>query len=210
MAAGPIYRRGRTKIDFLRRVIINFSDDKVRSVTTLALFDVHGLGKRLPHAVLPLQVVLLHALVVVALSAHANADCVHLFEVTVDVAGDEVVVLVCLVAETEDDIFEAGELVLAVREFKGLVGEVLAELNSVVRGLSLAVGSHDEEDAAVVRKLVEVLEVVLFRVADQGRKTELGLGLLCETNGVLFRSTCLRAVEDDDALFLYDVAWVSV
>lgn len=183
-------------------MILNLGNDKVGRVAALTLFDVHSLGECLPHTVLPLQVVLLHALVVITFSALTHTDGTHLLEVVVDVARNEVVVLVRLVTETEDHIFEALELMLAVRELEGLVREVLTELNGVVRGLSLTVGGHDEKDAAVVGDLVEILEVVLLGVAHERRETELGLGFLCKADRIFLRGTCLRAVEDDDALLL--------
>ncbi len=52
--------------------------------------------------------------------------------------------LVSLVTETEDNKFETLELVLAIGEFEGFVREVLAELNGVVGGLGLIVGSIEK------------------------------------------------------------------
>ena len=83
--------------------------------------------------------------------------------------------------------------------------EVLEELHGVVCRLSLAIGSNDKDGAAVVRDLVKILEIVLFRVAHERGKAELGLGLLCETDSVLLGGTGLRAVENDDALLLCKV-----
>lgn len=120
----------------------------------------------------------------------------------VNLAANDIVVLVSPVTETENDVFKAREFVLAVRELEGVVGEVLHELAGIVSGLTLTVGGHDEDGGAVFRKLVEVLEVIVFRVAHKRGETKLGLGFLCDTNGILLRGTGLRAVEDDKALFL--------
>lgn len=159
-------------------------DGEVGRIAALSLLDLHSLGESLPHAVLPLKVVFFHALIIVALAPLSDPDSTHLLQVVVNVLRDEVVVLVGLVTEAEDDEFKALELVLAIGEFEGFVREVLAELNGVVGGLALAVGSHDEEYTAVLGKLVEVLEIIFLRVADEGRQSELGLGLLRETNSV--------------------------
>ena len=110
--------------------------------------------------------------------------------------------LVRLVAETEDDVLETLELVLAVGKLEAVVGEVLAERDRVIGGLTLTVSGHDEEDATILGDLIEVLEIVFLRVANEGCQAKLLLSLLRETDGVLLRSTSLRAVEDDDALFL--------
>ena len=183
-------------------MVSNLSDNEVGRVAALALFDTHYARELFPHAVLPFEVVLLHALVIITLAALADTGCPHLRQVRVDVARDEVVVLVSLVAETEDDILETLELVLSVGELEALIGEVLAEGNGVVGGLALTVGGHDEERAAIFRDLVEVLEVILLGVTDKGGKAELLLGFLGKADSILLRSASLRAVEDDDALFL--------
>ena len=99
--------------------------------------------------------------------------------------------LVGLVAETKNDILETFELVLSVRELEALIGEVLAEGNSVVGGLALTVSGHDEERAAIFRDLVEVLEVILLRVTDEGGKAELLLGFFGKADSILLRSTSL-------------------
>ena len=186
----------------LRRVVLDLRDGEVRGVTTLTLLDIHRLRKCLPHAILPLEVVLLHALVVIALAALADTDSAHLGEIGVDVARNKVVMLVGLVAETEDNVLEIGKLVFTIRELEAIVGKVLTESDGVVGGLAFTVGGHDEENARVLGDLVEVLEVVLLGITDERGETELLLRLLGKTNGILLRSTCLRAVEDDDALFL--------
>lgn len=115
--------------------------------------------------------------------------------------------LISLVTETEDDVFESRKLVLAVRELERLVREVLAELDGVVRGFTLTIGSHNEENAAVLRELAQVLKVAFLGVTYERSQAELGLGLLCETDGVLLCRASLGTVENNDALFLlYDVA----
>ncbi len=156
-----------TKVDLLRWVIDDLRDSKVRSVTTLSLLNVHSLGESLPHAVLPLQIVLFHALIIVTLTALTNPDSSELLQITVDVASNEVVMLISLVPETENDVFETGKLVLAVRELKRLVRKVLAELNGVVRGFTLTIGSHNEENTAVLRELAEVLKVAFLGVTHE-------------------------------------------
>ena len=99
--------------------------------------------------------------------------------------------LVCPIAETKDDVLDALQLVFTVRELETLVGEVLAERDSVVGWLALTIRGHDEESAAVLRKLVELFEVVLLGIADKGSKTKLLLSLLGKTDSILFRGTGL-------------------
>ena len=113
----------------------------------MTFLDTHDPGELLPHAILPLQIVFLHALVVITLPTLPDTDGTHLGEIGIDVAGDEVVVLVGLVYETEDDILEAGQLVLAVGELERVVGELLAEFDSVVGGLTLTVSGDNKEGA---------------------------------------------------------------
>ena len=184
-------------------MLCNLRDSEVRSITTLALLNIHLAGECLPHAVLPLQIVFLHALIVVALTALADADGTHLLEVTVDIPSNKIVVLIRPVTETEDDILQAIEFVRAIAEFERVVREVLAKSDSVIGGLSLTVGRHDEENAAILRHLIQVFEFVLFRVADERCKTKFGLGLLRKPDSILLRSTCLRAIKDDDPFFLH-------
>jgi hypothetical protein len=111
--------------------------------------------------------------------------------VLIGLLGDDVEVLVRAVAEAEDDVFDAIETVPALGEFEGLVGEVLEELHGVVGRFALTVGGHDEDRARVLRDLVEVLEVVLLRVADEGREAELGLRLLCDADSILLSRASL-------------------
>ena len=110
--------------------------------------------------------------------------------------------LIGLVPEAENDIFETVELTAAVAELECFVLQVLHQLNGVVRGFTLSISSHDEEDSRVFRELVQVLEIVFLGIAHERSQAKFLLGLLCKTDGVLFRSSCLRAVKDDEALFL--------
>ena len=157
----------------------------------MAFLNIHGLSESFPHGIFPLEVILLHALVVITFTTLTDTDGTHVLQVTVDVARNKVIVLVSFVTETEDNIFEAGKLVFAVGEFKRLVGELLAEFNSVIRGFTFTVGSHDKEDGTVLGELVEILKVIFLRVTNERSKAELGLGFLCNTNGVLLSGTCL-------------------
>lgn len=193
-----------TKVDLLRRMILDLGNSKVGRFTALTFLDVHSLCESLPHGVLPFEIVLFHALVIVTFPTLSNTDSTHVLQITVDVARNKVVVFVSLVTETEDDVFETGELVFTVGELEGLVGELLAEFNSIIRGFTLTVSSHDKEDGAILRKLVEVVEVILLRVANKGSKTELGLCLLGKTNSVFLSSTGLGTIENYKTLFLMD------
>lgn len=103
-----------SKVNLLDGVILDFGDDEVRSLTTLSFLDIHSLGEGLPHTILPGKVILLHTLIVITLATFTNPDSTHLSQIPVDIPGDKVVVLVSLVAETKDDIFETGKLVLAI------------------------------------------------------------------------------------------------
>ena len=131
----------------------------------MAFFNIHFIGKGFPHAILPLEVILFHALIVITLPALADTNGTHLCQVGVDVASDEVVVLVRLVPQTKHDVLEAIEFVLSVGELEGLILEVLQQGDGVVGRFALAVCREHEDDSAVLGDLVEVLEVVVLRVA---------------------------------------------
>ena len=89
-----------------------------------------------------------------------------------------------------------------VGKLESLVGEVLYELNGFVGWFSLSVSGDDEDRCASLGKLIEVFEVVFLWVAHEGSESELGLGFLRNTDGVLFSGTRLRAVENHQSLFL--------
>ena len=76
---------------------------------------------------------------------------------------------------------------------------------SIVSRFTFSVSSHDENNSTVFRDLVEILEIIFLRVTNERSKAELGLGFLCNTNGVLLSSACLRAVENNNALLLMSV-----
>lgn len=115
---GQSTSRKLSKVNLLGGVILDFGDDEVRSVTTLSFLNIQSLGKSLPHAILPRKVILLHTLIVITLATLTNPDCTHLSQIPVDIPGDEVVMLVSLVAETKGDIFETGKLVLAISKLE--------------------------------------------------------------------------------------------
>ena len=73
--------------------------------------------------------------------------------------------LISSIAEAKDDIFEAIKAMLALREVKIAILEVLHELYGVVGRFALAVGGHDEHDGAVFGNGIEVFEFVLFGIA---------------------------------------------
>lgn len=169
-----IHRRIKhTAVNLFGDGFFQLGDNEVSTVTSLAFLDAHDLGERLPHAVLPLQVVLLHRFVVVTLTTLTDPSSTHLGEMVVDLPGDDIVVLVGPVSETEDDVFETGKFVFAVGELEGFIGKVLHELAGIVGGLTLTVGGHDEDGGAVFGNLVEILKVIVLRVANEGGETEL-------------------------------------
>ena len=182
---------------------VEFGDDEIGRISTGALLYVHGLGKFIPHAVLPCQIVFFHALVVVAFSALAYSLSTSFGQCIVNLFGDNVVVLVGPVSEAEDDVFESiGKGVLAIGEGELFFAEVLDELDGVIGRFAFSVCSDDKEYGAVLRELIQVLVVVVFSVTDEGPEAKLGLGLFGETNSVILGGTSLRAVEDGNALFL--------
>jgi hypothetical protein len=183
-------------------VRIQFGNGEIGTVATLALLDVHGQGKRRPHAIFPFQIILLHALVIIAFAPLADSYGSHTREILVDVSADRIIVFVRLVAETKNDILESWYGMLAVAELERGVTEILHELYGIVGRLALTVCSHDEEGCTVGWYLVEILKVIFLRITDERGKTKFRFGFLCETNGVFFRRAGLRAVKDDETLFL--------
>jgi hypothetical protein len=111
-------------------------------------------------------------------------------------------VFVRLVAETKNDVLESRKGVLAVAELEGGVAEILHELYGIVCRLTLTVCGHDEEGCTIGWYLVEVLNVIFLRVTDERGKSKFRFGFLCETNGVFLCCAGLRAVKDDETLFL--------
>jgi len=178
--------RQHTAVDLLRcDGVLNLGHSKVRGVTTLAFFHVHDTGECFPHAILPFEVILFHALIVIALTAVTDPGGTHLGKVFIDLLRDNVIMLVRLVAEAEDNILETVELMFTLAELERLVREVLHKLYSVVGRFAFTVGRHHENCSTILGKLVQVFKVIFFRVADEGSETELGLGFLSDTNSVL-------------------------
>jgi hypothetical protein len=192
-----------TTIDLLWRVgVYNLGHSKVRCVAALTFLYIHNTRKCFPHAVLPFEVVFLHALIVVAFTTLTDPESAHLSQIFVDLLRDNVVVFVRLVAETENDILEAIELMFALAKFEGLIRKVLHELYGIVGGLAFTIGSHYENCGAVLGNLVQTLKVIFFGITNEGCETEFGLGFLGDTNGIFFGSPSLRPVKDNKAFFL--------
>jgi hypothetical protein len=100
-------------------------------------------------------------------------------------------VFVSLVPQTEDDVFEAFEFMFAIAKLERRVGQVLHELDCIIGGFALSIGSHDEEDTTILWDLIKILKIVFLGVADQRSKAELGLCLLSNANGIFLGSTSL-------------------
>jgi hypothetical protein len=177
-------------------------NDEVGGITTLTLLNPQSLGKSVPHPILPLQIILLHTLIIITLSTLPKPDTTSFLQFPIHDPRNGVIVFISLVAQPKHDVLQPVESMGAVGEFESFVGEVLYELDSVVGRLAFSVGGDDEDRGAVFGKLVEVFKVVFLRVAYKRGETELGLGLLRDTNSVLFSGTRLRAVENDQSLFL--------
>jgi hypothetical protein len=120
----------------------------------------------------------------------------------VDVSADRIVVFVRLIAETKNDVLESWEGMLAVAELERGVTKILHELYGIVGRFALTVCGHDEEGCTIGWYLVEILKVVFLWITDERGKTKFRFGFLCKTNGVFFCSAGLRAVKDDETLFL--------
>jgi hypothetical protein len=92
--------------------------------------------------------------------------------------------LVRPVAEAEDNVLETVELMFTLAKLKGFVRKILHKLNSIVGRLAFTISGHHEDRSTILGNLVQVVKIVFFRVADEGSETELGLGLLSDTNSV--------------------------
>ena len=163
---------------------MNLRHSEVRGVATLAFFHVHYASESFPHAVLPFEVVFFHALVVVAFAAVTDPRSTHLRKVFVDLPRDNIIMFVRLVTEAEDNVFETVELMFTLAEFERFVRQILHELNGIVGRFAFAVSGHNKNRSTILGYLVQVVEVVFFRVTDEGSETKLGLGFLSNTNGV--------------------------
>jgi hypothetical protein len=195
--------RYHTAIDLLWwKGVYNLGHSEVGCVASLTFLYIHNAGKFFPHAVLPFEVVFLHALVVVAFTTLTDSGSAHLSKVFVDLLRDNVVVFIRPVAETENDIFEAIEFMFTLAKFKRLIRKVLHKLYSVVGRLAFTVCSHHKDGGTALGNFIQILKVIFLGITNEGGETELGLGFLSDTNGVFFSCPCLRPVEDDKALFL--------
>ena len=187
-----------------------------RLVHRLALFQVHCVGKGSPHGLLPGQKVLFHGTsTVVALTGLTDTLRSQTVKELDEVADHGVVVFISVVSKTECDVTQVfkslllSAALLAERDL--LAADELVEFHSVVRGLALAIGGHDEDGDLVLGELVQVLVVVVFQIGGHGLQAEARGALLCQAGGVVFSGSGLRAIEDNAVLsslvhFLDDVA----
>jgi len=113
--------------------------------------------------------------------------------------------LVRLVPEAENDILETVELMFTLAEFERLIRKILHKLYGIIRRFTFTVSGHHENCSAVLGDVVQILEVIFFRITNEGSETELGLGFLGDANGVFFGGSSLRSVEDDKTLFLPNI-----
>ncbi len=120
----------------------------------MTLFNAQGFGECLPHAILPLEVVLFHALVIVTLAALADTSSTHASQVFVNLSRDQVVVLVRLVTQPEKNVFEILQPVRALAELERVLVQVLQKSDGVICGLTFAIASHDEDSGGAFRKTV--------------------------------------------------------
>lgn len=167
------HERQHTAINLLSwEGILNLGHSEVRGITTLALLHVHDTCECIPHAVLPFQVILFHALVVVTLTAVTDPSGPHLCKVLVDLLRDNVIMLVCPVAEAEDNVLETVELMFTLAELKRLVRKILHKLNGIVGRFTFTVSGHHKNCSAILGNLVQVVKIIFFGVTDEGGETE--------------------------------------
>src|SRR6266404_2560507 len=176
-----------TAVNFLgREGVLNFVHCEVCSVSALSFLHIHYASKRFPHAVLPFKVVFFHAFVVVTLTTITNPRGAHLGEMFVDFLRDDNIMFISPVSEAKDDVFEAVESTLALAKFERLVREILHQLHSIVGRFTFSIRGHHENCGTVLGNLIQILEVIFFRVTDKGSEAKLGLGFFGDTNSVFF------------------------
>lgn len=90
----------------------------------------------------------------------------------------------------------------AVRKLEGLISKLLSQFNRIIRWLSFSVSGYDEDDRAILGNLVKIIEIIFFRITDEGRKAEFLLSLFGYLDGILLGCTSLRTVKNDEAFFL--------
>lgn len=202
--AFEVHLVGFAEIDFggFGGQVVALGDSKGRLVHGLTLLEAKLLSQSFPHGVLPGQKVLFHgASAVVTLTSFADAVSAELLKSLVDVANHRVVVLVGVVAETESDVVEVAQRRIVVLGEAGvLAGDEFVEVDSVIGGLSLTVGSEDEHDDLVAGNSVEIVKIVFFKIGDHGIETESALAFLGETRSIVLSGTGLGSVEDDAVL----------
>ena len=112
--------------------------------------------------------------------------------------------LIRVVSKTKGDVVELAEgLVVGAATFGEadvLGADELVELDGVVGGLALAVGSQHEDGELVLGEAVQVVEVVLFQVGHHGLEAKARMALLGQTRGIVLGGARLAAVEDDAVL----------
>lgn len=167
LGAFKVHLIGLAEVDFggLRSQALTDSNAKDGFVDGLALFQAHVSSQSSPHGFLPSQKVLFHSSsAIVTLAGVANAVSAILGQEPVDIPHHGVVVFVGVVTETESDVVEVVErsVLAALGEGDVVSVDELVELDSVISGLALAVGGHDEEGDLIRGQRIHSVEVVLF------------------------------------------------
>jgi hypothetical protein len=166
--------RQHTAVNLLSREgVLNLGHSEVRGITTLALFHIHHTCESIPHAVLPFEIILFHALVVVTFTAETDPGGPHLCKVFINLLRDNVIMLVCPVAEAEDNILETVQLMFTLAELKRLIRKILHKLNGIVGRLAFTVSGHYKNCSAIIGNLVQVVKIIFFGITDEGSETEL-------------------------------------
>ena len=107
--------RGRTQGDFLFGVGLQLVNHKVSGIATLILFDSQSLSEGVSHSILPLQVILLHTLIIITLATLSYPSGASLFQLPNHNPQDGVIMFVRLVSQAKHDI-------LPSLKFMGAVG----------------------------------------------------------------------------------------
>ena len=174
-------------------------------IGSLTLLQSHSFRHSGPHGLLPGKEILFHgASAIVTFTGRSNALGAELGEQRVDVPNHSIVVLIGVVTQAEDDIFEGGQgtVVGGGTTLKGYIitRDELIELHGVVGGFTFAVGGHDKECDLILRELVEIVVIEILHIGDHGLQAEALRAFLGQSRGIVLGSSSLRAIENHTVL----------
>lgn len=98
--------------------------DEISRISACTLLNGHNTGELIPHAIFPCEIILLHTLIIVPLASLANPHASSFRQRLVDLAANDIIVLVRPIAQSEYDVLQAGELVCTIAKGEVILAQV--------------------------------------------------------------------------------------